>query len=148
VRRAAIIDFDCHHGNGTEDIFRGKESVLFVSLHQSPCYPNTGLVSGGNVLNYPLPPGTGEKEYLRAFDSAGEKVSAFKPDVLAVSAGFDAYREDPLTQMNLDIPTFGKLGARFAALELPTFTVLEGGYSEKFGECVEAFLAGWNGDQF
>jgi acetoin utilization deacetylase AcuC-like enzyme len=145
VHRIAIVDFDCHHGNGTEDIFRGNESVLFVSLHQSPCYPNTGLKSHGNIKNYLLPPYTGEAEYLCAFDDALEGIAEFKPDALAVSAGFDTFHEDPITDMNLDIRTFGKIGASIAALKLPTFAVLEGGYSHQVGECVESFVLGWSG---
>ncbi|HUK83182.1 MAG TPA: histone deacetylase [Verrucomicrobiae bacterium] len=152
VERAAILDFDCHHGNGTEDIFLGDDRVLFVSLHQSPCYPNTGLVSRKNCVSYPLAPATGAAEFLAAFDDALAKISDFKPQLLAISAGFDAYKLDPITQMGLEIDTFGALGERVAtfchrhgtgATPLPSFGVLEGGYSRDFARCVDAFVTAW-----
>ncbi|HTS16779.1 MAG TPA: histone deacetylase [Verrucomicrobiae bacterium] len=152
VRRVAILDFDCHHGNGTEDIVRGDERVLFVSLHQSPCYPGTGLSSDGNVVNYPLAPGTGPKEFLAAFDDALTRIRRFDPQLLAVSAGFDSYKEDPITHMGLEVDTFYEIGRRVADLtqltdpgtaQLPCFAVLEGGYSREFPHCVDAFIGGW-----
>ncbi len=144
-KRVAILDFDCHHGNGTEDIFRGNPHVLFVSLHQSPCYPFSGLASDGNCLNYPLPPHTGERKFLVAFEHAMQRLSEFHPDLLAVSAGFDAYKEDPITQMGLEIHTFQKIGHQIAQLKVPVFSVLEGGYSDKLPECVAAYLKGLAG---
>lgn len=143
VQRVAILDFDCHHGNGTEDIFRGEERVLFVSLHQSPCYPGTGLVSAGNILNFPLRPGTQPTEFLEALEVALDRIRAWRPEVLAISAGFDSFREDPLTQMALEVETFHGIGLRIRALGLPAFAVLEGGYSRELPECVEAFVSAW-----
>jgi acetoin utilization deacetylase AcuC-like enzyme len=140
VNRVAIVDFDCHHGNGTEDIVTGNDAILFVSLHQSPCYPGTGQFSHHNCHNYPLPPGTGPAEYLAAFDGALDKVRAFHPDLLAVSAGFDAYQGDPITDMGLEVQTFGAIGARLAALHVPTFAVLEGGYAPALPECIAQFV--------
>src|SRR5262249_13030874 len=131
-RKVAILDFDCHHGNGTEDIFRGNERVLFTSLHQSPCYPGTGLTSEDNCINYPLPPGTAPLQFLAALDKAINEIRNFKPDLLAVSAGFDAYKDDPITQMGLEIKTFQEIGrhiADFTQSKLPCFAVLEGGYA-------------------
>ena len=152
VKHVAILDFDCHHGNGTEDIFRGHERVLFVSLHQSPCYPGTGNTAEGNCLNYPLPPGTGPEPFLAALDDGLGRIRDFQPDLLAVSAGFDAYKSDPITQMGLEIETFHDIGGRIADFTrsatagspaLPCFAVLEGGYSHEFARCVDAFVAGW-----
>jgi acetoin utilization deacetylase AcuC-like enzyme len=143
LQRVAILDFDCHHGNGTEDIFLGDDRVRFISLHQSPCYPGTGLVSRKNCLNYPLPPGTGPTEFWPAFGNALEHVAGFEPDLLAVSAGFDSLRGDPITQMGLEVETFGEIGARIGALGLPTFAVLEGGYARELPQCVAQFVAGW-----
>jgi len=151
MRRIAILDFDCHHGNGTEDIFRGDERVLFVSLHQSPCYPGTGLVSERNCLNYPLPPGTGPERFLATLDETLGRIATFQPDLLAVSAGFDAYKSDPITHMGLEVETFHDIGRRLADLTQPApstpalacFAVLEGGYSREFAKCVEAFVNGW-----
>jgi acetoin utilization deacetylase AcuC-like enzyme len=151
IQRVAILDFDCHHGNGTEDIFRGDERVLFVSLHQSPCYPGTGLTAQGNCLDYPLPPGTRPEQFLAALDVGLNRIRDFQPDLLAVSAGFDAYKNDPITSMGLEIESFYEIGRRIAAVTraasstraLPCFAVLEGGYSREFAPCVEAFVNGW-----
>lgn len=151
IRRVAILDFDCHHGNGTEDIFRGDERVLFVSLHQSPCYPGTGLTSQGNCLNYPLPPGTGPAKFLETLGEGLDRIREFRPDLLAVSAGFDAYKGDPITDMQLEIETFYDIGGRIANIaqattgtpQLRCFAVLEGGYSREFAQCVGAFVNGW-----
>jgi acetoin utilization deacetylase AcuC-like enzyme len=150
-RKVAILDFDCHHGNGTEEIFRGNERVLLASLHQSPCYPGTGLASAGNCLNYPLAPGTAPEQFLAALDEAIGHIRGFAPELLAVSAGFDAYKNDPITHMALEVETFYEIGRRIADLTrpppkappLPCFAVLEGGYAREFAKCVDAFIAGW-----
>jgi acetoin utilization deacetylase AcuC-like enzyme len=157
INKVAILDFDCHHGNGTEDIFRNEERVLFVSIHQSPCYPGTGTTTEGNCVNYPLPPGTGPEQFLAALDDGLDRIRNFQPSLLAVSAGFDAYRNDPITQMGLEIETFHDIGRRIAnftrpptaatsgVVALPCFAALEGGYSREFARCVEAFVGGWEG---
>ena len=145
LQRVVIVDFDCHHGNGTEDIFLGDQRVLFVSLHQSPCYPGTGLRSRENCRNYPLPPNTDENSYLVAFDRALDEIRNFQPQLLAISAGFDAHEADPITEMGLEVETFGKIGERLRALHVPTFAVLEGGYGMQFAACVEVFVESLNG---
>lgn len=142
-QRVAIVDFDCHHCNGTEDIFRGTREVLCVSLHQSPAYPGTGLHSENNALNFPLPSGTDGTRYLEVFSTALAKVREFEPDLIAVEAGFDAYKRDPITDMGLEIETFHEIGRHLAALRLPMFALLEGGYSSQLPKCVAAFLDGW-----
>ena len=147
AQRAAILDFDCHHGNGTEEIFLGNERVLFASLHQSPCYPGTGLIAHGNCLNYPLPPGTGPHAFLEAVDDVLEQIRAFSPQLLAVSAGFDTYKCDPITDMALEIDTYHEIGSRIVAYtraaNVPCFAVLEGGYSKDFALCVASFVSAW-----
>lgn len=143
LARVAVFDFDCHHGNGTENIFHGDERVRVISLHQSPCYPGTGLVSSANCYNYPLPPGTGPEAFLAACDTALQTVAAFQPELIAVSAGFDAYRHDPITDMNLDVETFHAIGKKLAAQDRATFAVLEGGYADNLGQLVAAFVDGW-----
>ena len=154
VRKAAILDFDCHHGNGTEDIFSGDERVLFVSLHQSPCYPGTGLVNRDNCVNHPLPPGAKPATFLKSLDAALVRIGEFAPDLFAISAGFDSYRGDPITHMGLEIESFREIGVRIrrfcqttgkgdGASSLPACAILEGGYSPDFGRCVEAFVTGW-----
>jgi len=145
VGRIAIVDFDCHHGNGTEDIFLGREGFLYVSLHQSPLYPGTGLSSRENCLNYPLSPETTAEDYLRVFEGAMGEVERFNPDLVAVSAGFDSYRLDPLTHLSLEKETYREIGRMLSAMERPIFAVLEGGYSRDLPECVYQFLVGLEG---
>lgn len=140
VERVAIIDIDCHHGNGTQDIFLGEKRVLYFSLHQSPLYPGSGLESVGNCLNFPLPAGTGEKEYLNTLGKGIQEVKKFSPQLIAVSAGFDTYKDDPLTGLNIETGTYAKISALIASLNKPVFSVLEGGYSDKLAECVEKYL--------
>ena len=143
--KTAILDIDCHHGNGTEDIFLGNPQVLYVSLHQSPLYPGTGLESCDNAINFPLPPGTAETEYLNTLEKACQKIVDFNPSLLGISAGFDTFQEDPLTQLDLEVKTYGKIGKTIAGLKKPFFIVMEGGYSAKLPECVFEFLCGFEG---
>ncbi len=141
--RIAILDFDVHHGDGTESLVYGRENTSFVSLHQFPLYPGTGKESRGNCVNVPLPEGTNGDQYLRAFEPALEAALASKPDLLAVSAGFDAYKEDPIAGLKLDRTAFKRIGSLLAATKLPRFAALEGGYSEDLPKLVESFLDGF-----
>ncbi len=142
VARVAIVDFDCHHGNGTEDIFIGKKDFLYLSLHQSPLYPGTGLRSRENCINYPLPAHTSPDEYLSTLGEGLREVEKFSPDLLAISAGFDSYKLDPITNLTLEKDTYREIGRMLSALKKPTFSVLEGGYSRDLAECVYQFLSG------
>ena len=141
--RVGIVDFDVHHGDGTQSLVHGRENVSFVSLHQHPLYPGTGAESLGNCLNVPLPAGTDGDGYFRALEPALERVLASKPDVLAVSAGFDAYKDDQIAGLKLDRQDFKKIGALLAQTRLPRFAALEGGYSEDLPKLVESFLDGF-----
>ena len=145
VERAAIVDIDCHHGNGTEDIFLGNKRVLFVSLHQSPLYPGTGLFSEDNCLNYPLRPGTDGRAYLAVLEKALKDVKKFDPGVIGVSAGFDTFRNDPITGLLLDVEDYFRIGELIGGLGKPTFSVLEGGYDRGIPACVERYLEGVSG---
>ncbi len=140
--KIAIIDFDCHQGNGTEDIFLGKKDFLYVSLHQSPLYPGTGLASRENCINYPLSANTSPERYLSVFDEGLEQVKQFNPDLLAVSAGFDTYKLDPITGLSLEKETYREIGKMLSKLNKPLFAVLEGGYSSDIPECIYQFLSG------
>lgn len=142
IKKVAIVDFDCHHGNGTEDIFIGNKNVMYLSLHQSPLYPGTGLSSRENCINYPLPAQTSPGEYLSVLEQGLEKVRGFAPDLLAVSAGFDTYKLDPITSFSLEKETYTDIGRRLADLQTPTFSILEGGYSKELDECIYNFLTG------
>ena len=131
LRRVAILDWDVHHGNGTEAIFWADPSVLFVSLHQWPLYPGTGGPGEGNAttVNVPLPAGCGDVEYEAAMIRAVEPaIAAFEPDLLLVSAGYDAAAGDPLAGMLLTEEGFRMLAERAGALCERVALVLEGGY--------------------
>jgi len=147
IGRVAIVDFDVHHGNGTEAMFRGDPSVFFVSLHQWPFYPGTGGpgTSDGSTLNVPLPAGSGDDDYRRAFsDTVEPAVRAFDPELVLVSAGFDAHVDDPLGQMEVTAEGFRELARRCAALGPGTAAVLEGGYNlATLPGLVESALAGF-----
>lgn len=141
--KVAIVDFDVHHGDGTQSLVLGRENTLFLSAHQYPLYPGTGLDSRANCWNLPLEAGTAEAAWLRTFEPAFGLLLDWKPDVLAVSAGFDAYKEDPIAGLKLDYGTFRKIGGLLAATKLPRFATLEGGYSEDLPLLVESFLDGF-----
>ena len=145
IGRVLIVDIDCHHGNGTQDIFLGDSKVMYISLHQSPLYPGIGKHSEKNCLNYPLPIGTTGGEYLKVLSIALEKASVFSPELIGVSSGFDAYKYDPITNMGLDLGTYRKIGELIAGLGAPTFSVLEGGYSKDLPLCIGGFLVGMEG---
>jgi acetoin utilization deacetylase AcuC-like enzyme len=143
AKRAAIWDFDAHHGNGTEAILANNSQVAFASIHQFPGYPGTGTKSFANVTNYPLGPGTPGNHHVEVAKRALEKLVEFKPDLLLVSAGFDAYARDPLVQMTLGREDFAMFGEFLRDIDTPTAVILEGGYSEDLPEMIDAFLTAW-----
>jgi acetoin utilization deacetylase AcuC-like enzyme len=140
VRAVGILDIDVHHGNGTEELMTRRDGVLLCSLHQVPLYPGTGLHSHDNCFNFPLVPGTGETEYLQALEEALKVLLDFRPDVLAVSAGFDTYRDCPIAQLRLEKKSYRRIGDMIAQTGLKRFAVLEGGYSEDLPILIENFL--------
>lgn len=144
VGKIAIIDFDCHHGNGTEDIFFDKKDFLYLSLHQSPLYPGTGLISRGNCINYPISANASTDEYLSIMDEGLKQVEQFNAELIAISAGFDSYRLDPITSLSLEKDTYKEIGRMLSKLKKPLFAVLEGGYSRDIPECIYQFLKGLN----
>jgi acetoin utilization deacetylase AcuC-like enzyme len=142
-KKTLIVDIDGHHGDGTQAIFLGDPQVVFISLHSSPNYPGTGLRSEQNCWNYPLPFHCGEEVYLETLERALSAVDPGEFEQLAISAGFDTYERDPLASLGLRTESYLKIGRRLAALELPTFAVLEGGYDvEALGPNIHAFLQG------
>lgn len=149
LERVAVVDFDVHHGNGTEAMFRDDASVLYVSLHQWPYYPGTGGpgTSDARTLNLPLRAGSDDEEYGAAFrESVEPTVRAFEPELVLVSAGFDAHANDPLGQMNVTREGFRELARRCASLGPRTAAVLEGGYNlDTLADLVEAALEGFSG---
>ena len=132
LARVAIIDWDVHHGNGTQDIFWADDSVLFVSLHQWPFYPGSGGPNeqGDTIVNVPMSAGSGDEEYLRAFDhTVAPALDRFGADLVLVSAGFDAHEEDPLAGMRVTADGFRELARRTRQLAPRLAAVLEGGYN-------------------
>ena len=153
-KKIAIIDFDVHHGNGTQDIFYEDDKVLYISTHQYPYYPGTGSNNEkgkyNNILNIPLKAGTNSEEYLNAYNYVIKKLIEFKPEFVMFSAGFDAHKDDPLAQLNLHSKDFYEITRR-TILATQKFckgkvvSVLEGGYdltalSESANEHVNALL--------
>jgi len=137
LQRVAIIDFDVHHGNGTQDIFYNNEKVLYISSHQYPYYPGSGAENekgiNDNVLNIPLVAGTQTHEFLNAYDNIFRKLKKFKPEFILLSAGFDAHKDDPLAQINLESNDYYTLTKRIMSLakdhcEEKIVSILEGGY--------------------
>lgn len=142
---ALILDIDGHHGNGTQEIFQDDEKVTYVSLHRFPHYPGTGISSEGNCFNFPLPADVGEEKFLEVLDKALAKVNLGKVEVVAVSAGFDTHAGD-LASLGLTENSYTEIGRRIAALQKPTFFVLEGGYNgRKNGEDIDRLLKGFEG---
>tara|TARA_B110001450_G_scaffold252400_1_gene274111 strand:- start:130 stop:1059 length:930 start_codon:yes stop_codon:yes gene_type:complete len=137
LNKIAIIDFDVHHGNGTQDIFYNNEKVLYISTHQFPFYPGTGTEKergkDNNILNIPLPAGTTSEEYLNAYEFVLKRLKEFKPEFILLSAGFDAHKNDPLAQFQLESKDFYTLTKRTLELSKScckgkVVSILEGGY--------------------
>jgi len=146
TKRLAVFDFDVHHGNGTEAILINKPGAAFFSIHQFPCYPGTGTRNtGNNCFNYPVAPQTPRGEYREVLASALEHLRSFKPEIVAVSAGFDSYARDPLAQGSLEAEDYYWLGLSLGRLGVPLFSVLEGGYSADLPELIVAYLKGIEG---
>ena len=139
-KKIAIIDFDVHHGNGTQDIFFDNKNVLYVSTHQYPYYPGSGsekeVGKYNNILNIPLKAGTTGDEYLNAYENVLKKIQEFKPEFLLFSAGFDAHDNDPLAQLKLNSEDFYLITQRTLQISKSfcngnVVSILEGGYDLK-----------------
>ena len=135
--KIAIIDFDVHHGNGTQDIFYNNDKVLYISTHQYPFYPGTGteqeIGKFNNIFNIPLEAGTSSEVYLNAYENVLKKIKEFKPEFILFSAGFDAHIDDPLAQLKLTSNDFYQITKRTLELSKKfcsgkVVSILEGGY--------------------
>ena len=136
-KKIAIIDFDVHHGNGTQDIFFNNEKVLYISTHQYPYYPGSGSEQEkgkfNNIYNIPLPAGTNSNEYLDAYEHVLKKLKEYKPEFVLFSAGFDAHKDDPLAQLQLTSKDYYKITKRTLDsvknyCDGKVVSILEGGY--------------------
>ena len=150
IERVAIVDFDVHHGNGTQDIFWDEPRVLYASTHQSPLYPGTGLrgeTGAGNILNAPLPRGASGIEFRAAFDEIIQRLRQFAPQLVMISAGFDAHRLDPLADLNLVADDYAWATQALVSIARThamgrVISSLEGGYSlQALRESVAAHVA-------
>ncbi len=148
-QRVAILDVDYHHGNGTQDIFAGREDVFYASIHADPStdYPffwGHAEESEGNILNLPLPRGTDWAGFQPALTNAIDWVEKAAPDMLIVSYGADTHEADPISYFKLKTADYAPMARRIASLGLPTLVVMEGGYAvEALGDNVAAFLSGF-----
>ena len=160
AERVLVVDWDVHHGNGTEEIFAARRDLLYTSIHQWPLYPGTGPAEytgegegEGYTLNLPVPPGAGPEEFLALVQHVVVPVArSYGPDLIAVSAGYDAHRDDPLASCMLDAAAYADLAATIARLaselEVPVLVCLEGGYSPRaLAESVVATIAALDGDR-
>jgi acetoin utilization deacetylase AcuC-like enzyme len=144
AKRVAVFDPDAHHGNGTEAIFYGRDDLFFASVHQYPGYPGSGTQDHGpSIRNWPVAPHTPRVDHMAALRAALDAVVSFAPDLILVSAGFDAYARDPITAMTLELEDFATLGGWLRETRRPVAAILEGGYSGDLPLLIEAFLAAW-----
>ena len=159
IQRVAIVDWDVHHGNGTEAIFRERDDVLLISIHQEGIWPGTGLATDvgtgrgeGFTVNIPVPAGSGHDVFLSLVDRVvGPVAGEFAPDLILISAGYDAHREDPLAGLALASADFGQMTVAVRELAkrlgVPVGAVLEGGYAPAaLAESVEATMRALDGE--
>jgi acetoin utilization deacetylase AcuC-like enzyme len=147
LRRIAVWDFDAHHGNGTEAILAAHADTaafFFASVHQFPGYPGTGKHHLGPLFrNGPIAPRAPRAEHMGTLRDSLNAIIAFSPDLILVSAGFDAYARDPITAMTLERDDFATLGRWLGETGLPAAALLEGGYSDDLPLLIDAFLTAW-----
>lgn len=148
-KRVCIIDFDGHHGNGTQSIFCKNESVLYCSIHQKDAYPCSGLVNDierrtklKNIVNIPLLKQSGDDLFIKSLNLFKKFIEEFDPDHIAISAGFDGYFKDKSLNLNYSKKGYYEAGKTIASLNKPFFAVLEGGYHKEIKDCVENFIRG------
>ncbi|MBC8326205.1 MAG: histone deacetylase [Verrucomicrobia subdivision 3 bacterium] len=142
LKKVAVFDFDVHHGNGTEDILRTVEGTAFFSIHQHPAYPGTGQKSFDHCHNYTVPPDTPNDGWRKITSTALADLKKFNPDLICVSAGFDAYKRDPLCQQQLEVEDFTWIARQLRQLNKPQANLLEGGYSSDLPKLILAYLKG------
>ncbi len=145
--RVAVWDFDAHHCNGSEEILLGHPLIRLASVHQYPGYPGTGFKSRENCYNWPVPPGISPEIQMAKLRESLDVLIDFCPQLIVVSAGFDAYGPDPITHLNLRPEDFAQLGVWLSETRLPAVAILEGGYSRDLPTLIDEFLTAWNAPQ-
>ncbi len=140
--KVAVFDFDVHHGNGTEEILTRKNGIEFFSIHQHPAYPGSGTKSFDNCHNYTAQPNLPREDYRKIGERALADLKAYDPDLVIVSAGFDAYAGDPLCNQKLSAEDFRWFGKTLASLGVPVASAMEGGYSDDLPDLVLSYLHG------
>ncbi len=154
-KRVFLFDFDGHLGDGTSHVFEDTDQVLYCSIHQYPAFPGHGWVNEigtgngrGFTMNVPLPPESGDDVFMDAVNTCMQVLEQFKPDVVAVSAGFDAHLYDLLLQMRVTESSFYKVGQLLRERSTNIFATLEGGYNVAvLSQCIYNFMAGINGEE-
>lgn len=160
AERVLVLDWDVHHGNGTEAIFAASDRVLYTSIHQWPLYPGTGAAEyagegagEGYTINMPVAPGSGSETFVALVEHLVAPVArSYRPDLIAISAGYDAHRDDPLASCMLDDDDYGEMAARMRAVgaefEAPILVCLEGGYAPRaLAASVVATIAALDGNR-
>jgi acetoin utilization deacetylase AcuC-like enzyme len=143
--KVAILDFDAHHGDGTQRTFLGEPQIKYFSIHENNCWPFSGEKGWQqNCFNYPVDPRSEDRILVEWGKIVQEKVSLFGPDYIAISAGFDGLNEDRVSNLDFSVEGYRSLGSLLGKLETKTFAVLEGGYHEKVYDCVVGFSEGFN----
>lgn len=148
-KRVFILDIDGHHGDGTQAIFYDRKDVFYCSIHQQNAFPYTGMAiengrneGAGHTANFPLYPGNGDKQFLEKVDKAIQLARKFQPDTIAVSAGFDGYKDDTVLQLNISTRAYYECAFRLRRAFYDIFAVLEGGYHNDIRKCVDSFVEG------
>lgn len=129
IERVAILDIDNHYGNGTQDIVRGNNRIIHVDLHAQGDYPERPYAIEENCINFPLPQGTEENEYINKLERGLDTIETFNPNLIIVSAGFDAFKDDPVGALELEVSSYENIAKRIKELKKPICSVLEGGYN-------------------
>jgi len=140
ANRVAVWDFDAHHGNGTEAILDGRHGFLFASVHLFPGYPGTGTRNSANCFNWPIGPHGQRELHMKALEQSFWKVLEFKPELILVSAGFDAHIRDPIGMMTLEAADYATMGRWIREAGVPAASILEGGYSRELPHLIEVYL--------
>lgn len=148
ISRICILDIDGHHGNGTQDIFENNHSVLYLSMHQENTYPFSGSLTDSKNVNFPLMEGSSDDILKRVMSLFKKKIKGFKPDYIAISAGFDGYYKDALLNLNFSQKGFHHIGETIEDLNVKTFCCLEGGYHNDILECVETLKDALDGKKY